>query len=216
MGDWLRPIDQYCERTDPGLWSEPLNALSNIAFFIAAALLWQRSGGDRIQRGFAVLIALVGLGSLAFHTFAQAWASVLDVLFIAMFIYAFVGVFVHRIAGAPVWGALAGMGAYWALGAVLGLAVPSSSWNGTAAYLPAWTGLCLMAGYLAYRRDARVRRYLLAISVLGASMLLRTFDSGVCDAFPFGTHFLWHLLNGWLLYLLAGSLGRPAPVAPRT
>ena len=26
---WLTAIDHYCERTDPGFWSEPLNAVSN-------------------------------------------------------------------------------------------------------------------------------------------------------------------------------------------
>ena len=29
-------IDLYCERLAPGLTGEPLNALSNVAFFIAA------------------------------------------------------------------------------------------------------------------------------------------------------------------------------------
>jgi hypothetical protein len=26
------PIDAYCERLGPGLWAEPLNALTNLAF----------------------------------------------------------------------------------------------------------------------------------------------------------------------------------------
>jgi hypothetical protein len=34
--DWLAPIDLYCERTAPGLLNEPLNAISNLAFFAAA------------------------------------------------------------------------------------------------------------------------------------------------------------------------------------
>ena len=33
---WSESIDMYCERTDPGLWSEPLNALTNLAFLLAA------------------------------------------------------------------------------------------------------------------------------------------------------------------------------------
>ncbi len=36
--DWFVAIDLYCERTDPGFWAEPLNALSNIVFFIAGFL----------------------------------------------------------------------------------------------------------------------------------------------------------------------------------
>ena len=34
--DWLAPVDAYCERIAPGLLGEPLNALSNISFFLAA------------------------------------------------------------------------------------------------------------------------------------------------------------------------------------
>ena len=32
-------IDIYCERIEPGLWAEPLNAITNLAFIIAAFLL---------------------------------------------------------------------------------------------------------------------------------------------------------------------------------
>ena len=41
--NWLESIDLYCERTGPELWSEPLNALSNLAFIGVAALLWRRA-----------------------------------------------------------------------------------------------------------------------------------------------------------------------------
>ena len=44
---WLTPVDNYCERIDPGFWAEPLNALSNTAFILAAAYgfyLWRREG----------------------------------------------------------------------------------------------------------------------------------------------------------------------------
>jgi hypothetical protein len=34
---WSTPIDLYCERADPSFWAEPVNALSNCAFLIAAA-----------------------------------------------------------------------------------------------------------------------------------------------------------------------------------
>ena len=37
-------VDHYCERTDPGIWAEPLNALTNLAFIIAAWLLWHDVG----------------------------------------------------------------------------------------------------------------------------------------------------------------------------
>jgi hypothetical protein len=35
--NWQESVIDYCERLDGRLWSEPLNALSNGAFLIAAA-----------------------------------------------------------------------------------------------------------------------------------------------------------------------------------
>jgi hypothetical protein len=35
---------------------------------------------------------------------------------------------------------------------------------------------------------------------------LRTLDAAMCDAFPLGTHFLWHLINAALLFVLAQAL----------
>ena len=36
FGDLSRPVNIYCERTSAAWTAEPLNAISNIAFFIAA------------------------------------------------------------------------------------------------------------------------------------------------------------------------------------
>ncbi len=48
--DWFEQIDGYCERTDFTYWSEPLNAVTNVAFIIAALLLWRRSAGVPMAR----------------------------------------------------------------------------------------------------------------------------------------------------------------------
>ena len=39
--NWSAFIDSYCERLLPGFWDEPLNAISNVAFWLAAWLVWQ-------------------------------------------------------------------------------------------------------------------------------------------------------------------------------
>jgi len=40
--DFWRSVDRYCERTDPGLWSEPPNAASN---GLNAVVLWLAATG---------------------------------------------------------------------------------------------------------------------------------------------------------------------------
>ena len=65
--DWTQPIDAYCERLGAGFWAEPLNAVSNLAFLVAAAAgiaLWRRAGGsDRPVLLLAGLVAIIGIGS---------------------------------------------------------------------------------------------------------------------------------------------------------
>jgi hypothetical protein len=43
---------------------------------------------------------------------------------------------------------------------------------------------------------------LLAAGVLLLSLTFRTLDLAICERFAVGTHFLWHLLNGLVLYLV--------------
>ena len=43
-------------------------------------------------------------------------------------------------------------------------------------------------------------------AVIAASLTLRSLDYAVCPMLPIGTHFLWHTLNGWMLYLLVTAI----------
>ena len=67
-------VNGYCERTDASYWSEPLNAVSNAAFLIAAALCWRMTGRDPGARLLVVILAAIGVGSYLFHTHARIWA----------------------------------------------------------------------------------------------------------------------------------------------
>jgi hypothetical protein len=47
------------------------------------------------------------------------------------------------------------------------------------------------------------------------SFTARTLDAKLCTAFPIGTHFMWHLLNAVLLYILVRiAIAHSAPGAP--
>ena len=77
-------IDIYCERLEPGLWAEPVNAITNIAFFIAAFFalrLAKKENALNWRSGLLIaLIFAMGVGSTLFHTFAVTWAMLSDVL----------------------------------------------------------------------------------------------------------------------------------------
>lgn len=82
-------IDVYCERLGPGLLAEPLNAVSNLAFFVATFCAWRLARREHVS-GVApfillVLLMLIGIGSSLFHTFATRWAGLSDTLPILLF-----------------------------------------------------------------------------------------------------------------------------------
>ena len=98
--DWTAPIDAYCERVDASFWSEPVNALSNAGFLVAAAIAFRAGGGPaRARPAGAFLIAavaVVGVGSFLFHTFANRWSRLADVIPIAVFIYGYFALAMRR------------------------------------------------------------------------------------------------------------------------
>ncbi len=67
-------IDLYCERTHNGLLAEPLNLFTNIGFFVSAYLIYQLARKlnklDWKILSLIALVALTGIGSGLFHTYA--------------------------------------------------------------------------------------------------------------------------------------------------
>lgn len=199
----------YCERHGPALDAEPLNALSNLAFFYYAWKLW--AGADRslpaVGLGWlAALIALVGAGSLAFHTFATAWAHILDLAFIGIFNVVYLILFLRKVPrwpGGRVFAAAAGFLLLDRLAATFGLA---ARLQGSGTYLPAVAVLLALTAY-ALRLEPRAGRMMAgAAAVFLVSLTARTVDQAICSLWPWGTHFVWHVLNAWVLYRLSLAL----------
>ena len=198
-------IDLYCERTAAGLWGEPLNALTNLAFLLAAWRLWRsevwRRGGADL-RLLVLLLAAIGIGSGVWHFTAQRWAMWADVLPIMFFIGVYVLVFLSRVARLS-----GGMTAilfllFLAVHGGLAWTVPRDALNGSVLYLPAVAAVWLMPAYLRFTERPEWRPFALAAGLLALSVGLRSVDRFLCAALPTGTHFLWHLLNAAVLYLL--------------
>src|SRR6187401_2005546 len=90
---WSTPVDLYCERLSPSFWAEPVNAISNIAFLIAAVtafVKWRQVARDDLPALALIgVVFVIGLGSFAFHTLATRGAMLLDVGPIGVFIYGY-------------------------------------------------------------------------------------------------------------------------------
>jgi len=210
----------YCERIDGSFWAEPLNAVTNAGFLIAALAsfwLWRRQGGrDAITFVLIGLVFAIALGSFLYHTIPNRWTLLADVLPIQLFAFGYFAVALHRFFGLAGWMAAAGTLAFFGL--ALGLSAAGRAMLppvlvGSAGYAAFLLGLAGVA--LAMSRDTASSRQRRLVALAGlafaVSLTMRSIDGALCGVLPLGTHWLWHLLNALVLYLLlrAALIGKP-------
>ncbi len=199
-------IDLYCERLEAGLLAEPLNAVTNGAFLVAAWRLQRLARrGDGSDRGVLVLAALalaIGIGSSLFHTFATGWALAADVVPILLFQLLFLLLYLRRQAGlgaAPA----AGLCLAFLLACLAGRSAPALL-NGSLAYAPTLAVLALLSWHQRHTQQSGL--LLAATGLFSLSLLLRSLDNALCPLWPIGTHLFWHLLNAAVLVLSGQAL----------
>jgi hypothetical protein len=207
--DWTAQVDGYCERLEPGLWAEPWNALTNLAFLVAALWVWRRSEGVVPVRVLAAILFVIGIGSGLFHTFATRWAGVADVLPILGYILAYI-YFANRYfwGWSPLWSGVgtAGFVPYAAATVPLFALVPGL--GSSAGYAPVPLLIFAYAFLLRGRLPGVARGLAIGAAILCLSILFRSLDGPLCSAFPLGTHVFWHLLNAVMLGWMAEVLRR--------
>ncbi|MES2745675.1 MAG: ceramidase domain-containing protein [Bdellovibrionota bacterium] len=208
---WLwEQVDLYCERIDGHLWSEPLNFFSNFAFYIAAARIFylrQNVSSPRYRRELSVLgglALLIGTGSAFFHSWATRLSQIADVVPIALFIVTSLYFYIRSLKSEGI--AIKRLLAMAALTLSLPVALAAAAgWgqylaNGVS-YLGIAPTLLLFAGQERVRE--RKRRLSIAAGLFILAYIFRTLDQGICDIFPYGTHFLWHLFTTATAYMMA-------------
>lgn len=195
-------VDIYCERVDASYWSEPVNALTNLSFLIAAAIMYSRVRGQGMPLAVALcgLLVAIGVTSYLWHTHAQPWASALDVFSIAAFVLTYI---------------FAANRFYWGLSPLWAVVATAGFFPWTAALFPVfdampfftisnayWPIALLIAAYavaLRHRHPATARGLGIGAGILTVSLIFRSIDEAVCPAISVGTHPIWHLLNGVML-----------------
>jgi len=215
--DWFAPIDLYCERTAPGLLNEPFNALSNLAFVAAAACAAVRRPARRdvLLWALIALVYLIALGSTAFHMFANRWSLIADVAPITAFINAFFFYAMLRFVALAWFWSLAATVLFFIASYGFAAALPAGILNGSLGYAPALVALVGLGAYLYVERFPAAPLLLLAAAIFLVSLTFRTIDLAVCACIPTGTHFIWHALNGVVLYLALLSAIRHGGLAAR-
>ncbi len=219
-------IFAYCERgLNPAFWAEPFNALTNFGFVLAGLValyeLSRRPGAEPKLFRYLLIINLfvIGVGSFLFHTYATRWAASADVIPIGVFMLAYLGYALYVFARIPLiltLPAIAGF-AYVisialnfdcrSLGFSLALLETTNCLNGSFGYLPALAAMLLIGFWLSIKRHPAAPYIIAAGLIFIVSIGFRAGDWIWCRNISFmdkaiGTHFLWHLCNSVVLFLL--------------
>ena len=207
MSTWFNSVDIYCERLDASFWSEPMNAISNLSFIVVGFFLWRlRSPRSALM---AALVLLIGLGSLSFHTYANRLTGLLDVFAITLYLAVFAFLIPKQWSRSSI---------LIQLGSVLLLIVsvvlaqllmshlnPTLPGLPSGMYLGAWFALIIYALVTQCSKKPAARFLWLAVIIFPVSLLSGQLDIPLCKSIG-GLHWLWHLLNGLTLYLIAYGL----------
>ncbi len=217
--DLSKPIDIYCERLDIGVWAEPINAVTNVTFILAAIIMWLRCKNLVEARILSFLLFSIGCGSFLFHTFAQTWAALLDVTAILIFILTYIFLANRRFLAWSKMVSLIGVILFFPYQLLLASILSNIQFFGSSVqYIPVAILIFVYSGLL-FKSEPNLSRGLFAgATILCLSIVFRTIDEPLCSILSVGTHFVWHILNAimlsWMIeilrrHMLAGySVGR--------
>ena len=217
--DLFKSIDIYCERLDIGIWAEPINAVTNVAFILASIFMWLRCKNLVEGRILSFLLFSIGCGSFLFHTFAQTWAAILDVTAILIFILAYIFVANRRFLAWSKMVSLIGVILFFPYQLLLASILSSIQFFGSSEqYISVAILIFIYSGLLRKTEPNLSRGLLIGATILCLSIVFRIIDEPLCSILSVGTHFVWHILNAimlsWMIeilrrHMLAGySLGR--------
>ena len=200
-------IDIYCERLDVGIWAEPINAVTNFAFILAALIMWIRCKNLVEGRVLAFLLFSIGCGSFLFHTFAQTWAAILDVTPILIFILTYIYAANRRFL---VWSkrmSITGVILFLPYQFLVVSILSSIQFLGSSAqYVPVAILIFFYSALLHKSKTNLSRELFVGATILSLSIFARTIDEPLCLIVSVGTHFIWHILNAimlaWMIEIL--------------
>jgi len=203
-------LDHYCERMAPGLWQEPFNLLSNLAFPVAAYLIyyhWRRVQPTTraTHWDISLLIGLcitIGVGSGLWHLLATRWALWADRIPILLFINVYLLSFLYRVFKLPIAMIIFLYILYHTFNSIVQIISSPFTLNGSLFYVPTFVFLLGITFRLYARHTNIYLTYAYATGVFFIALIFRTIDLRICNDFPVGSHFIWHILIAITVYIL--------------
>lgn len=208
-------VGHYCGRFNEGLFGEPLNELTNLAFLAGAGFAWyvwnKDPDNDSAQPLLFFLAATIGIGSLLFHAHPTTSTLVLDLVPVQVFTLTFLGYVCVKYLRLSILMSLALVFALYLLRRNFIAVVPKGAWGGGITHVPALVALFAVGLTLAARHFVLGRYVLLACIAYAVALVVRAYDLRLCARFPLGIHWVWHLLTALTVTLLVYGAARCQP-----
>ena len=193
----------YCERGVGLLFTQPANTISNIAIFISAYLAYQFVQTHHIKsliiRMLPLIVALAGVGSVLWHGMPSLLTSFADLLPLSAFILVSFFFLLGKLL--PNKRLVCGIFCLFILIETPFIFGILPSFNGFIQYFLVFIfGIFVFVGVA--KKYHLFPQLIPIIIVFAMALFSRTIDLKICSMFSAGTHFVWHILIGFLLYLI--------------
>lgn len=204
-----------CERTGSTIFSEPLNVLSSFAFIFVAVKIYHfyRRHEDLERRWIwdihvlTILCFIIGVNSTIFHSYPTPITELLDTVPIVLFIVIYFISVLFRIGRCNLFQAAIALVAFTGFSYFLVHQFPQAL-NDSIGYLSSMVALIMIAVHLHLKARPSSQHFMLAAIIGVCSLFCRAIDHAICPMLPTGSHFMWHILNATLLYILLKQIIR--------
>ena len=204
-----------CERVSASWYAEPLNTISNFGFLYVAVMIYRyyHKHEDLERRwiwdihALTFLTFIIGVNSIMFHMFPTPITELMDTIPIVMFIMIYFTSILFRIGRVNLFQGIICLVAFVGFSHMLVHQFPRAL-NDSIGYLSSMIALVVIAVYLHLKARPSSTHFMMAAIIGITSLFCRAIDRELCGMFPLGTHFLWHMLNATLLYILMKQIVR--------
>lgn len=211
----INTIGHYCGRFAPGFFDEPLNSFSNVAFILGALYAWRvwhsNGSGDRWQLVLFALAGSIGLGSFVFHSMPTPETLFADLVPIQIFGMSFLGYVALRYLRLSPLATVALLLVFFIARQSWITLVPRGALGGGVTHIPTLFLLVTVTFFVRRRGFLAWRHMAAATAAYITALYVRTWDLAVCSVFPWGLHWVWHLLAALTASLLVFSIAASQP-----
>ena len=202
------PQPPYCERVSDSLFSEPINLITNLAFFVSAFFVYKIIKASNLKNSiynfFPWIIFSIGLGSSLWHLYRNPVTLIFDALPVYIFLGLALFVLIKKLIGNSKQ-ALVIIGLFILLQILLTINFPDLLNNSIRHIANAVLLLVLIVW--TYKKFGNVALQLIIVLLIYVvGIFFRTIDMSICPIFSPGTHFLWHILVALGAYFIVKFL----------